>query len=110
MSEDERQANLPDGTEPEIPHRTEPSLADEAQAEQRRIREDNEARQRAHSRTEVELEVPAVGTTGNEDVKNISVKTADGKLYINTFGEKVLDHDGVAHLQKVIAHAFQAVS
>jgi hypothetical protein len=95
------------------PTRSDPSRVqarDEALAEVRRIREENDARARAHSRTEVPFEVSAVSPAGNEDVKPISGQTADGRLYLNTHGEKVLDQDGIADLQRKLAQAFQAVS
>lgn len=96
------------------PTRSRPDLApsprDEALAEVRAIRDENERRVRSHSRTEVQHEVAAVGVSGSEDVKPIDFQTADGKLFINTHGEKVLDQDGIADLQRKLASAFQAVS
>lgn len=88
----------------------EPKPRDEAMAEVRRIRAENEARVRSHSRTEVQHTVAAVGVSGSEDVKPIDFATADGRLFINTHGEKVLDRDGIADLQRKLASAFQAVS
>lgn len=95
------------------PSRSRPDLAasrDEALADVRRVRAENAAREYAHSRTEVVHEVAAVGVSGSENVKPVEFSTVDGKLYINTHGEKVLDQDGIADLQRKLASAFQAVS
>ena len=96
------------------PTRSDPSRVpqprDEALEQVRAIRAENEARERSHSRTEVQHQVAAVGVSGSEDVKPIDFSTADGRLFINTHGEKVLDQDGIADLQRKLASAFQAVS
>lgn len=96
------------------PARSDPSrvpvAVDAALEEVREVRAANERRTRERSTTMVEHQVAAVGVSGSEDVKPIDLRTVDGRLYINTHGEKVLDQDGVAELQRKLASAFQAVS
>lgn len=96
------------------PRRTEPDRApakrDEALEEVRRVRAENEERTRRRSSVEVLAEVAASSPSGNEDVKPVSVATADGRVYLNSHGEKVLDRDQLVDLQRHLAAAFQAVS
>lgn len=96
------------------PRRSEPNRApvprDEALAEVRRVRAENEERTRRHSTVAIEREVAASSPSGNDDVKPVTLATLDSKLYINTHGEKVLDRDGIVDLQRHLAAAFQAVS
>lgn len=96
------------------PNRTDPSRVpapvDDALAEVRAVREVNERRVREHSTTMVVHQVAAVGVSGSEDVKPIDLRTVDSRLFLNTHGEKVLDQDGIADLQRKLASAFQAVS
>jgi hypothetical protein len=83
---------------------------DEALDEVRAVRDANEERTRRHSSVEHAGEIAARSPAGNDDVKPVSVVTADGRLYINSHGEKVLDRDGIVDLQRHLAAAFQAVS
>jgi hypothetical protein len=96
------------------PRRSDPSLApasrNEALEEVRRVRAENEERTRRHSSVEVIAEVAASSPSGNEDVKPVSLATADGRLHIDSHGAKVLDRDGIVDLQRHLAAAFQAVS
>jgi len=94
--------------------RTEPGRApaphDKHLAEVREIRAANEARIRSHSRTEINAEIRAATPGGDDAAKPVTVKTVDGKVYLNSHGEKVLDRDGLVDLQRACASAFQAVS
>lgn len=96
------------------PARSEPDRApaprDEALGEVRRVRAENEERIRRHSSVEHVGEVAASSPAGNEDVKPVDLHTIDGKLYLNSHGEKVLDRDQLVDLQRHLAAAFQAVS
>lgn len=88
----------------------EPQPGADALAEVRRVRSENEARAATHGRTVIVEEVAALTTSGNEKEKGVQLVTADGKLYLNSHGEAVLDHDAVIDLQRKLAAAFQAVS
>src|SRR4051812_29821095 len=72
--------------------RSDPSVAplsrDKALEEVRKVRADNEERTRRHSTVAIEREVAASSPSGRSDVKPIEVSTADGKLYINSHGER----------------------
>lgn len=101
--------NHPDG---HATHRLPDQVAarEEGLGEVRRVRAENEERVRRHSSVEHHAEIAAVSPAGNEDVKPVSVVTVDGRLYINSHGEKVLDRDGIVDLQRALAASFQAVS
>lgn len=87
-----------------------PADRDEALEQVRAVRAENEERTRRRSSVEVVGEVAAMSPAGNDDVKPVSLATADGRLYIDTHGAKVLDRDGIVNLQHHLAAAFQAVS
>lgn len=95
------------------PARTEPGRAaapaDRALAEVRAIRAANEARTRAHSRTEIDHAVSAPSPDG-EDHAPITLTTVDGRLFLDTHGPRVLDQTLIVDLQRKLASAFQAVS
>lgn len=94
------------------PVRSNPDLVqgtrDEALEEVRRVHAANAARAATHGRTVVETAVTASTTGGNP--KSIEITTADGRCFVNSHGEAVLDQDGVADLIRKLQMAFQAVS
>lgn len=94
------------------PTRSEPDRAprerDEALEEVRDVRAANEERTRRHTSVAIEERVAASTTSGTD--KFIDVSTVDGRVYINTHGEAVLDGDGCTNLQHILAKAKQAVS
>jgi hypothetical protein len=87
-----------------------PAARNKALEEVRQVREDNEKRTRLHSTVGVEREIQASSPSGRSDTTPVSLTTVDGRLYINTHGEKVLDRDQIVDLQHALAAAFQAVS
>jgi hypothetical protein len=101
---------------PEEPNTTrsrpdlEPSSADGALEEVRAVHAANVERWATHDRTVVREEVAALTTSGNEKETGVQITTAGGRLYLNSHGEAVLDHDAVIDLQRKLAKAFQAVS
>lgn len=109
MSETKQQAS---DTEPNTT-RSRPDLettVDAALEGVRAIRKANEERAATHNRTVIVESVTALTTSGNEKEKGVELVTADGRLYLNSHGEAVLDQDGVIDLQRKLAAAFQAVS
>ena len=108
MSESKQEASEANPTRSE-PDRV-PASRDEALEQVRAVRAANEERTRRHSSVEIVREVAASSPSGNEDVKPVDLHTIDGKLYLNTHGEKVLDRDQIVDLQHHLAAAFQAVS
>lgn len=86
-----------------------PAARDEALASVRRVRLENEERTKLHSTVAIERKVTASSPGGGND-RSIAVATVDSRLYINTYGEKVLTRDQVVDLQHALAAGFQAVS
>lgn len=76
----------------------------------RRIRADNEARAATHDRVETYREIDGLTPAGAEKAKPLEIRAVDGKVFVNSHGELVLDHDGVINAQQALAAAFQAVS
>lgn len=85
-------------------------VADEALEEVRRVRDENERHWATHNRSVVTEEVAAKTTSGTVKETGVTLATADGRLYLNSHGEAVLDQDAVIDLQRKLAAAFQAVS
>lgn len=78
--------------------------------EVRRVREENERRAAAHSRTELHREIVVGDRKGAIKDKNLEAHCFGGRAYLNTHGEAVLDREGLISLRSFCEQAFQAVS
>ena len=87
-----------------------PTGAEKAAEDHAAVHEANRARAATHERTEVHREVDGLTSAGAEKAKPLEVHAVDGRVFMNTHGELVLDREGVIQAQKALAAAFQAVA
>ena len=78
--------------------------------EVRKVREDNERRTAAQSRTELHREIVVADRKGEIKDKALEAHCFGGRAYLNTHGEVVLDREGIISLRNFCEQAFQAVS
>lgn len=85
-----------------------PSRAEREMDEVRRVHAEQRDRAKHKGRTEVEFVIEGIE---HEDQKagSLTIRTAGGRCFIESDGEVVLDHDGVADLVRHSSSVFQAV-
>lgn len=103
---DEQQVAKQQVANPEL----EQPRANKALDEVREVHAQQREKWTRHNRTEIEHEVLGVeDEDGNKGV--LSFRSVGGRVYLScSVKEVVLDHDGVADLQRKAQQAFQAVS
>lgn len=85
--------------------------ADKALDEVHAVHEEQRERWQHHNRTEIERDVQGIGDGEDTEGGVLRLRTVGGRLHVSCSAkEVVLDHNGVADLQRFAQSCFQAVS